>query len=65
MMAQPTKFNDMASGAVNSKPDARSLEEINRLVNMRSLSGSDSSELLNRRIHPIEKPVETPKLPFK
>jgi len=65
MMAQPTKFNDMASGAVSSKPDIKSLEEISRVVNARSLSGSDSSEFVNKRIHAKEAPPETPRLPLK
>jgi hypothetical protein len=65
MMSQPTKFNDMVSGALNSKPDSRSIEEINHILTARSLSGSEHSEFVNKRFNPTEKPPETPRLPFK
>jgi len=64
MMGKPTKFNDMDSGAVSSKPAPISSEEINRLVNTRSLSGKDSAEFVNERPHPIEKSPETLVLPL-
>ena len=64
MMAQPTKFNDMASGAVSSKPTPLSSEDINKLVNKRSLQELDSTDLVNALKHPVEKAPETPNLPL-
>jgi hypothetical protein len=34
-------------------------DELNRLVNARSLKGTDTAELLNERPHPKEKESET------
>jgi hypothetical protein len=59
MMAQPTKFNTAGSGVLSTQPEALTTEELNRLVNARSLKGADTAELLNERPHAKEKPRET------
>jgi len=68
MMGKPTKFNDMESGATSSTPALLSVEEVNRLVNARSLHDPvrefDSAGLQNERVHPFDKPSETPPLPM-
>jgi hypothetical protein len=58
-MAQPTKFNTVGSGVLSTQPEPLSAEELDRLVNSRSLQGSDSAELLNERPHPKIKESET------
>ena len=64
MMGNPTKFNNIESGATSSRPEPLSVEEINRLVNQQSLRQSDSAEFINDRPHSKEKPLETPALPL-
>ncbi len=64
MMAKPTRFNTIGSGALGSRPEPLSAEEMNKLVNARSLHGADSVELVNERPHPQEKESETEVLPL-
>jgi hypothetical protein len=64
MMGKPTKFNNIESGATSSQPTVLSAEEINRLVNKRSLRGADSAELVNERPHPTEEEPTTVELPL-
>jgi hypothetical protein len=64
MMGNPTKFNDMESGMASSRPTPLSVEEVNRLVNSRSLRDPELVELVNRKEHPTEIPPETPTLPM-
>jgi hypothetical protein len=64
MMGTPTKFNNIESGAISSQPSPKSAEEINRLVNTRSLSDSlIATAGVNVQTHPIERPPATPNLP--
>lgn len=64
MMAKPTKFNTIGSGVMGARPEPLSADEVNRLVNTRSLHGADSVELVNERPHPQEKESETEPLPL-
>jgi len=64
MMARPTKFNTIGSGVLSTRPEPLSIEELNRLVNARSLKGADSAELLNERPHSKKKEIETEPLPL-
>jgi hypothetical protein len=65
MMAQPTKFNTAGSGVLSTRPEPLTADELNRLVNARSLKGTDTAELLNERPHPKEKESETEPLPLR
>jgi hypothetical protein len=63
MMAKPTKFNNMESGATSTPPSALTGEEVNRVINARSLRDSaskfDSADFLSNSPYSCEKPPET------
>lgn len=58
MIAEPTKFNAAGSGVLSTQPEPLTADELNRLVNARSLKGTDTGELLNERPHQKEKELK-------
>lgn len=64
MMGNPTKFNNIESGVVSSQPTLLRTDEVNRLVNTRSLQKSDWVQVVNKKTHQREKAPETPSAPL-
>jgi len=64
MMGNPTKFNNIESGVVSSQPVPFRTDEVNRLVNTRSLRKTDLVQIVNERVHPNERAPETPNAPL-
>jgi hypothetical protein len=64
MMGNPTKFNNIESGVISSQPVPLRTDDVNRLVNTRSLQKTNLAEFVNERSHQKEKPHETPSVPL-
>jgi hypothetical protein len=64
MMGNPTKFNNIESGVVSSQPTLLRTDEVNRLVNTRSLQKSNWVQVVNEKTHQKEKAPETPSAPL-
>ena len=64
MMGNPTKFNNIESGVVSSQPTPLRTDEVDRLVNTRSLRKSDWVQVVNEKTHQKEKAPETPGVPL-